>query len=572
MFSIGKNVRKVYIISIFLFLLLPLGNGYSQNLVANPSFELYYSCPTAVSSIGPPTMTEPTVQNWFRPTLGSCDYYNTCYILDPTTPFPIGVPNNFMGYQMPRTGDAYVGGYAIFTGSSTDAEMYKNGREYVEAPLLSPLIPGHRYYAGYWVALGSDELNSCLAFDKMGIYFQEDYYLDLLSYYNIPVIPQIVTPPGQFYSDTLNWQLVSGDFVASGGEDWIIIGNFTPIDTSSYIKIYYPTWIEILGQFLSYYYYDDVCVLDLDGPSLESSYQEKGRCEDDSITVSGRPGYRYLWNDGSSASTKNISTDGIYWVKSIDTAECSGYYVDSFKIITQKSKINLNVGEDTIICPGQPILLNAEDIRFKRYKWNTGDTSAAIEVIQSGSYYINASGSCYWGSDTVHISSYEESILRKINDTIICSGNAALLQYNDEEFVYHWSTAEIGCCITATDSGAYIVEAIDRCGNRQTDSINVIVTNCSDCLLLPNAFTPNNDGLNDIFRPVSRCLLSSYTLRIFNRWGQNVYTSFISDQGWDGTFNGLPVDVGVYFYEIQAQPIVKGAEGVYIKGDITLLR
>ena len=70
---------------------------------------------------------------------------------------------------------------------------------------------------------------------------------------------------------------------------------------------------------------------------------------------------------------------------------------------------------------------------------------------------------------------------------------------------------------------------------------------------MPNAFTPNVDGKNEIFRPVTdftSCVVLEFEMRIFNRWGQELFVSTSIADGWDGTFNGEYLMENVYFYEI----------------------
>ncbi len=89
---------------------------------------------------------------------------------------------------------------------------------------------------------------------------------------------------------------------------------------------------------------------------------------------------------------------------------------------------------------------------------------------------------------------------------------------------------------------------------------------------IPTAFTPNNDGRNDVFRPVGMQFRNIVEFRVYNRWGQQVFYSNSMDHGWDGTFNGVPQETGDYFYQIiVAQPGAK-AENIYYKGEVTLIR
>ena len=96
---------------------------------------------------------------------------------------------------------------------------------------------------------------------------------------------------------------------------------------------------------------------------------------------------------------------------------------------------------------------------------------------------------------------------------------------------------------------------------------------CDNCLLgMPNAFTPNQDGKNDIFRPVINvlCPVRNYQLYVFNRFGQKVYGSGNFLQGWDGTFNGQLADLGTYFYHLKFDG--PGNKAYFYKGDVILIR
>jgi len=82
--------------------------------------------------------------------------------------------------------------------------------------------------------------------------------------------------------------------------------------------------------------------------------------------------------------------------------------------------------------------------------------------------------------------------------------------------------------------GLYTVTVTDINGCRATDTIVVILRNCINRLVFPNAFTPNGDGRNDLFRPVVSGNLTSYILTIYNRWGQRIFSTSNPSSGWNG--------------------------------------
>ncbi len=92
-------------------------------------------------------------------------------------------------------------------------------------------------------------------------------------------------------------------------------------------------------------------------------------------------------------------------------------------------------------------------------------------------------------------------------------------------------------------------------------------------LLVPNAFTPNGDGLNDLFKPIIRCPTVTYLLRIYNRWGQRVFETADAGAGWDGRFEGEAQPSDLYVWTVEISDVQE--EGVVLqslRGDVTLLR
>jgi gliding motility-associated-like protein len=101
-------------------------------------------------------------------------------------------------------------------------------------------------------------------------------------------------------------------------------------------------------------------------------------------------------------------------------------------------------------------------------------------------------------------------------------------------------------------------------------SDSVLITPDACCkVIFPTAFTPNNDHHNDVFRPIFDGYHRFHSFRVTNRWGQTVFESTNSNVEWDGTFGGVPQDMGVYYYFIKFDC---GGKSVTEKGDVTLIR
>ena len=162
-------------------------------------------------------------------------------------------------------------------------------------------------------------------------------------------------------------------------------------------------------------------------------------------------------------------------------------------------------------------------------------------------------------------------------NTAIAYGST--IQLNVQGALYYWWRPDDGSLnnpninnpiATPVDSTVYTVIGTSQWGC--TDSAHVTITvNGGAPVVIPSAFTPNGDGLNDVFKVGNLGYQKLVDFSVFNRWGQLVYhNSYDPKEGWDGRFNGAPQDMGVYNYVI----IVANSDGnnVIYKGDVTLIR
>ena len=195
-----KKTKRLVLVILFSFLFAD--NYFSQvNLVPNWSFEDTVSCPTSVGQLN-------NTPFWFPANTGTPDYYNQCATLVSNA----SVPQNGFGYQYAKTGVAYTGVLTYQAGFSP--------REYIEAKLLDSLQQGKKYCVSFYVSLASGA-----PIDAFHAVFSTDtIFGNLLT--NLPNQPDISNPSGNMISDTAVWVLISGTYIASGGEKYITIGNF----------------------------------------------------------------------------------------------------------------------------------------------------------------------------------------------------------------------------------------------------------------------------------------------------------------------------------------------------------
>jgi len=133
---------------------------------------------------------------------------------------------------------------------------------------------------------------------------------------------------------------------------------------------------------------------------------------------------------------------------------------------------------------------------------------------------------------------------------------------------YQWNTGETTQSISISEPGRYWLAATDQNGCKSVDTI--IVKNSKDFIVFPNAFTPNADGLNDIFRPLSSNI-SKFHMSIYNRWGQLMFETNDMITGWNGIIGGEKCPSGLYIfvadYEVQDDAKIKS-----VRGSFTLIR
>ncbi|HWK04041.1 MAG TPA: PKD domain-containing protein [Puia sp.] len=154
--------------------------------------------------------------------------------------------------------------------------------------------------------------------------------------------------------------------------------------------------------------------------------------------------------------------------------------------------------------------------------------------------------------------------------------------YSNDIVTYVWAppiNLDCNTCpnptATLTNSQLYAVTVTDVNGCVSSDSILVKTICNGQNYFLPNTFSPNHDGVNDVFYPRGNSVYNIQSLRIFNRWGQMVFEkrdfpANSASDGWDGNFNGRPAPSDVYIYI--AEVLCNNSQVVALKGDITLVR
>lgn len=159
-------------------------------------------------------------------------------------------------------------------------------------------------------------------------------------------------------------------------------------------------------------------------------------------------------------------------------------------------------------------------------------------------------------------------------DTVLCAPATLHLDAFWQSAVdYLWQDGSKKDNLDVSQSATVWVQLKDDKGCTKRDSVSIVVQGCEECkLFIPAAFTPNNDGLNDLFRVRAQCTnigLSAFVLRIFNRWGQLVFSSKDISKGWDGRYKGKVMQ-GSYVYMVEYR--LKSDQPMRQKGTVVLIQ
>lgn len=300
--------------------------------------------------------------------------------------------------------------------------------------------------------------------------------------------------------------------------------------------------------------------------TLISPAKDTTICYDQNLMLTAPSDYQSpLWSTGSTNAQEIFTQPGTYWLRGIK--HCTTH-IDTFHIHYPDFEVQL--GNDTSICTGKALLLNATITGASAYLWQDGSANATYTVNDEGIYTVAVIKDGCTLSDTITVGIINPTLHIQEHDTTICKGERITLHANAfPESDFLWNTGSTSATTVTNGAGEHTVTATNICGAFH-DSINVQEKICPCVVFVPNAFTPNGDGRNDILEVGISCpQMSGYTFSIFNRFGQKVFQSSEPGKTWDGSDNGHPADAGTYFFYLKYKD---GTTDIRKKGDITLIR
>ncbi len=256
-------------------------------------------------------------------------------------------------------------------------------------------------------------------------------------------------------------------------------------------------------------------------------------------------GSTFLWQDGTTAQTYNVSVTGTYTV-TVTANNCSNY--DEANVIISQTPI-VYLGNDTTLCEGFQLFYNVTN-DSSTYIWNDGFTGPTRFVDTLGIYAVTVTNNygCS-ASDMVTIDLQFEPTVYLGEDTTLCSGQPITLDATNYGATYQWQDNSTSATNNPISSAIYGVSVYNQCGIA-SDSISIDFDDCNCLVYIPNSFTPNSDNRNDYYNYKFNCNQFKSSISIYNRIGQLLFHSDNPDIGWDGTYNDKPSAEGIYVYQL----------------------
>ncbi len=319
---------------------------------------------------------------------------------------------------------------------------------------------------------------------------------------------------------------------------------------------------------------------------MGDSYQLNGM----GVDASGNTNtIEYIWSPDQFISNANISNpvvtppeDMTYYLTVTENVfGCNNEDSVNLRVV---QPIEAMVNEDLIACELEPAQLEASGGIFYQWTPETGLSDPSIAnpiatIRETTTYEVEVSNECYSDVASVTIEIQPAPDVDAGPDFEIDIGDIITFNGSVEQTAtaFDWSPPNgfldeptvLQPMVQPIRDGMYILTAQSDNGCRLSDSLQVKVNQIFH-IWVPNAFTPNGDNINDAIGLTTKGIRDLGIFRIYNRWGQKIFETTDINAIWDGTFRGIPQEIGVYVY--YAIGITFTDEELLVKGNITLLR
>lgn len=302
-------------------------------------------------------------------------------------------------------------------------------------------------------------------------------------------------------------------------------------------------------------------------------------CKDDIavLSVNNPMGFKIRWDYNFTELTQfrnqpsiTAPGDGKYMVTFINENECIKQS-DAYDLVRHSLPLAvITRSNNKTLCYGETVNLTVNATAGASYLWSNGASSREIMVSDPGTYSVQVTSTtgCTSVSNPVDVFINDQLVLAKPPESKICTftGEQLTLVADPGYANYSWNGVNtVANTMSVSAPGNYTLEVTDAMGCKANTLFTVIAW-CKE-VVVANAFSPNNDGNNDIWRVGGLASDPQASLQIYNRFGSLVLQTTGSNAQWDGKIKGKDAPVGVYYY------IIKSSQSsVPLKGSITLVR
>lgn len=285
-------------------------------------------------------------------------------------------------------------------------------------------------------------------------------------------------------------------------------------------------------------------------------------CEGEELTLTTDLDRNIVWSTGETTQSITVTASGTYSVYQSSVRCGDGIAADPVQVVFQslpeKPEIIIEdtnlaaVGADSIaICEGASINLTGPV--GQNMIWSNGSTDRSIQVTTSGKYWLQVerNGCLSPASDTLEIVIDRDFDMQIATETTICTGTEIIElspMLSEPDVNLSWSDGSNTETLLVTERGDYWLEASRGACRKERVYIKVDHL-CISRLFIPDAFSPNGDGIHDTFE-IKSLHTTSFEISIFNQWGIMVFNSKTLEEQWDGLYQNQPAPTGKYAYSI----------------------
>jgi gliding motility-associated-like protein len=311
-------------------------------------------------------------------------------------------------------------------------------------------------------------------------------------------------------------------------------------------------------------------------PSLNLG-KDTSLCQGQQLVLNAGNGFTdYYWNDGPSTPqqhTQTVSAKGKYWLDIKDQFGCVA--ADTIEILNVYALPAASIQPVDTVCSAVSTTLTASG--GVRYLWSPGgETQPVITVspVATTQYGVTVydAHNCS-ASATVKLNVYPVPLrpVLSANEIKHCFGTNELTLTAAWGESFLWMPGgEVTQSIQVTAGGTYVVTVSDQYHCQSSGRV-IVKEYCETTLFLPNAFSPNGDGLHDDLEIFGR-YFTNFKITIFNRWGEIIFISTDRNIRWDGMYRGEEMPIGTYPWMVTYESIFDPGKAYQAKGSITVVR